>query len=173
MASGLRALEKLMPRKTFLDGDTLPASDVNTFLMDQVVQTYATGAARNAAGVPVDGQVTSLATDKNLEVYYGGQNRPLPFAMNSGRVTITGTGATTATAAITFAATRFTTNPALPDKPNVQATCTSNNSFAATALSATNTGATINIRHVDGTTFSSTHTVDWLAIQMTNGNSGA
>ena len=171
MASGLRALEKLMARKTFLDGDTLPASDINTFLMDQAVQTYATGAARNAALTPIDGQVTSLATDKNLEVYYGGQYRILPFAMNSGRVTITGTGASTATAAVTFAASRFTTTGG--DKPNVQATCTSNNAFAATALSATNSGATINIRHIDGTTFSSTHTVDWLAIQMTNGNSGA
>jgi hypothetical protein len=158
-----------MPRKDFLDGDALPASDLNTYLMDQAVQTYATTTARNTAlPTPTDGQVTTEAEDKNLKLYYD-RWRPLPFAMNSGRVTITGTGAVTATAAITFAANRFTTTGS--DFPNVQATCTSNNVFLATALSASNTGATINIRHVGGSTFTSTHTIDWVATQMTNGNS--
>jgi hypothetical protein len=160
-----------MPRKDFLDGDALPASDLNTYLMDQAVQTYATPDARNTAlPTPTDGQVTTEAEDKNIKVYYD-RWRPLPFAMNAGRVTITGTGATTATAAITFTANRFTTDPDDDDFPNVQATCTSNNVFLATALSISNTGATINIRHVSGSTFSSTHTVDWLATQMTNGDS--
>ena len=160
-----------MPRKTFIDGEPLPASDVNTFLMNQAVQTYGSVSSRNTAlPLPIDGQLTTEAGNKNLQLYYDIW-RPLPFAMQTGRVSITGTGIATATAAITFAASRFTTNPGLPDKPNIQATCSSNNLFVATALSGSNTGATIHIRHVDGGTFSTTHTVDWLAIQMSNANS--
>jgi hypothetical protein len=161
MASGLRALEKLMPRKTFLDGDTLPASDINSFLMEQAVQTYATGAARNTAlGVPAEGQVTFTADSKNLSTY-STQWRPLPYAVQAGTVTITGTGAVTASGAIVFTASRFGV------APNLQATCTSNNAMLATVGGISTTGATVTIRLTTGGTFTSTHTVDWVATSMT------
>jgi hypothetical protein len=38
-----------MPRKTFTAGDVLTASDMNTFLMDQAVQTFADSTARDSA----------------------------------------------------------------------------------------------------------------------------
>jgi hypothetical protein len=92
-----------MPRKTFLDGDALPASDLNTFLMNQTVQTYsATGDRDSALPTPLEGQVSTNGTTKNLETYYG-QWRPLPFAIENRTLVIIGTGASSASIAITWA----------------------------------------------------------------------
>jgi hypothetical protein len=151
-----------MPRKTFLDGDPLPASDVNTFLMDQAVQTYATSSAQNTAlPLPGAGQVATNGTDKNLQVYYD-QWRSLPFAMTANDVVITGTGAATAEVTVTFPAGRFT------QAPLVLATCSSNNLVMATTRAATSTAVVIVIRLTTGATFTSSHTIDYVAIQMSN-----
>jgi hypothetical protein len=151
-----------MPRKTFADGDALPASDVNTFLMDQAVQTYANGVARTAAlPSPTDGQVTTRADSKNLETYYG-QYRPLPFAIENRNVSITGTGAVSATIAITWGIGKFTL------APTVFATHQTASLYGAGIIATSSTGATIVIRKFDGGSFSGTLTVAVLAIQLSN-----
>jgi hypothetical protein len=63
-----------MPRKTFIDGDVLPASDLNNFLMNQSVMTFATSAARaTAIPTPTEGMVAFL-NDSNLMTIYDGTN---------------------------------------------------------------------------------------------------
>lgn len=59
-----------MPRKTFSPGDVLAATDVQTFLMNQAVMTFAGTAARASAIVtPVEGMLTYLE-DTNLYQFW-------------------------------------------------------------------------------------------------------
>jgi hypothetical protein len=61
-----------MPRKTFANGFPLPASDLNTYLMDQAVQTYADATARTAAlPTPTEGQQSYLADTNTVYSYTG------------------------------------------------------------------------------------------------------
>lgn len=53
-----------MSYKTFQNGFPLPASDLNNYLMNQVVATFANSAARSSAiAAPQEGQVTYLEND--------------------------------------------------------------------------------------------------------------
>jgi hypothetical protein len=59
-----------MPRKVFVAGEILTASDVNVNLMDQAVMSFAGTAARGSAiPSPVEGMVTYLNDLDRLEVY--------------------------------------------------------------------------------------------------------
>jgi hypothetical protein len=61
-----------MPRKEFESFTRLDASDVNTFLMDQSVMTFAGTAARGSAiTTPVEGMVTYLEDTDGLELWNG------------------------------------------------------------------------------------------------------
>jgi hypothetical protein len=61
-----------MPRKEFESFTRLDASDVNTFLMDQSVQSFADSTARaSAITTPVEGMVTYLNDIDSLSVYNG------------------------------------------------------------------------------------------------------
>jgi hypothetical protein len=61
-----------MPRKNFLNGYPLPASDINTYLMDQTVMTFASTTARTSAiATPTEGMLTWLE-DSNKFSYYTG-----------------------------------------------------------------------------------------------------
>lgn len=61
-----------MPRKNFLNGYPLPASDINTYLMDQAVMTFASATARTSAiATPTEGMLTWLE-DSNKYQYYNG-----------------------------------------------------------------------------------------------------
>lgn len=61
-----------MPRKNFLNGYPLPASDINTYLMDQSVMTFASATARTSAiATPSEGMLTYLE-DTNAFQYYTG-----------------------------------------------------------------------------------------------------
>jgi hypothetical protein len=61
-----------MPRKEFESFTRLDASDVNTFLMDQTVQSFADSTARTSAiTTPVEGMVTYLNDIDSLSVYNG------------------------------------------------------------------------------------------------------
>jgi len=61
-----------MPRKIFVAGDVLTASDVNGFLMDQSVMTFADSTARSSAiGTATEGMLTYLA-DTNAFEYWNG-----------------------------------------------------------------------------------------------------
>jgi hypothetical protein len=61
-----------MPRKTFTAGEVLAAADVNEYLMDQSVMTFADSAARGSAiPSPTEGMVTYLDDTDTLEVFNG------------------------------------------------------------------------------------------------------
>jgi hypothetical protein len=63
-----------MPRKIFVAGDVLTASDVNTFLMDQSVMTFADSTARaSAIGTATEGMLTYLE-DTNAFQYFDGSD---------------------------------------------------------------------------------------------------
>ena len=67
-----------MPRKVFDAGEVLSASDVNEFLMDQMVQTFAGTAARGSAiGTATEGMLTYLADSKTFEYFDGTDFVPL------------------------------------------------------------------------------------------------
>jgi len=67
-----------MPRKVFTAGEVLAAADVNTYLMDQAVMTFAGTAARGSAiPTPSEGMVTYLADSDTFEFWNGTEYGPL------------------------------------------------------------------------------------------------
>jgi hypothetical protein len=61
-----------MPRKTFTAGEVLAAADVNTFLMDQSVMTFADSTARaSAIGTATEGMLTYLEDTNSYEYWDG------------------------------------------------------------------------------------------------------
>ena len=67
-----------MPRKEFAAFTRLDASDVNTYLMDQAVQTFAGTAARaSAITEPVEGMVTYLEDLNRYDTYNGSSHVPM------------------------------------------------------------------------------------------------
>jgi hypothetical protein len=63
-----------MPRKVFDAGEVLSATDVNSFLMNQMVMTFAGTAARGSAiPTPTEGMLTYLE-DSNTFQFYNGTN---------------------------------------------------------------------------------------------------
>jgi len=61
-----------MPKKVFDAGEVLSASDVNEFLMDQMVQTFAGTAARGSAiGSATAGMITYLSDSDTFEYWNG------------------------------------------------------------------------------------------------------
>jgi hypothetical protein len=61
-----------MPRKTFVTGTVLTASDVNTFLMNQSVMVFASASARNTAITsPTEGMIAYLSDTNALTLYDG------------------------------------------------------------------------------------------------------
>jgi hypothetical protein len=61
-----------MPRKIFTNGDVLPASDVNTYLMDQAVMTFTNSTARSTAiPTPIQGMVTYLTASDEYQYWDG------------------------------------------------------------------------------------------------------
>jgi hypothetical protein len=160
MASEPRALEKLMPRKTFLDGEPLPASDLNSYLMNQAVQTYATVAARNTAITsPSEGQVAYTADSRNLQTY-STQWRPLPFAIQAGKATIIPVANVSTGLAVTWEAGRFAVAPLIVLGVNTTTTAVESITYSG----ATTSGATIRVVRTNTTSTD----VDYLAISMTS-----
>jgi hypothetical protein len=61
-----------MSRKVFTAGEVLTAADVNSFLMDQSVMSFATSASRGSAiASPVEGMVTYLEDNNSYQSYDG------------------------------------------------------------------------------------------------------
>jgi hypothetical protein len=61
-----------MPRKVFTAGEVLAAADVNTFLMDQRIMTFADSTARSSAiGTATAGMVTYLTTTNTYQYWNG------------------------------------------------------------------------------------------------------
>jgi hypothetical protein len=68
-----------MPRKVFTAGEVLAAADVNTYLMNQAIMTFAGTAARGSAiGTATEGMVTYLADSDSFEFFDGSSF--VPFA---------------------------------------------------------------------------------------------
>jgi hypothetical protein len=67
-----------MPRKVFTAGEVLTSADVNTYLMDQTIMTFAGTAARGSAiGTATEGMVTYLADSDSFEFWDGSSYQPL------------------------------------------------------------------------------------------------
>jgi hypothetical protein len=67
-----------MAYKDFTNGSVLPASDVNTYLMDQMVMTFANSTARTTAiTTPVAGMITYLADTDTFEYWDGTEYKSL------------------------------------------------------------------------------------------------
>lgn len=93
----------------------------------------------------------------------GAAVRPIPFAMETGSISISGGGSDSATAAITFTAGRFTSTPYL----FATARTSANYIMASVHSSGLSTsGGTVRLTNTNEATFASAHTVQWLAIQM-------
>ena len=63
-----------MPRKTFTAGDVLTASDMNTFLMNQMIMTFADSTARSSAistATAPQGMITYLQDTDTFEYWAG------------------------------------------------------------------------------------------------------
>ena len=61
-----------MPRKVFTAGEVLAAADVNEFLMDQTIQSFAGTAARGSAiPSPVEGMYAHIEDTDDLQFYDG------------------------------------------------------------------------------------------------------
>jgi hypothetical protein len=77
-----------MPKKTFAAGDVLTASDVNSFLMDQSVMTFADSTARaSAIGTATEGMVTYLADSNTFQFFNGTVYQSLPGFGTNGTIT--------------------------------------------------------------------------------------
>lgn len=91
-----------------------------------------------------------------------------PFAMLAGSVELTGTGTSSVSGTFEF-------SPGDPFSPVAQAftsapiitlTCATSSLLLASVSAVTATQFTVTLRHVDNTSISSTHTVNWMAVQM-------
>lgn len=106
------------------------------------------------------GKFAYVGADGSMKLTFGGVTRPLPFAMQTGRVTLPFTaGSAVATAAITFAAGRFTQPPLVLALGSISW-------HTITAGSVTVNGAIIGGR-TQLTPAAEPDSVDWMAVQMT------
>jgi hypothetical protein len=63
-------------KKTFVAGEVLTAQDVNDYLMDQSVMTFASSAARSSAiPTPTEGMTTYVSDRNQIETYNGTEYR--------------------------------------------------------------------------------------------------
>jgi len=77
-----------MPRKVFTAGEVLAASDVNSFLMNQSVMTFAGTAARGSAiGTAVEGMVSYLEDSNAFQFWNGTSWQALVSAPTNATVT--------------------------------------------------------------------------------------
>jgi hypothetical protein len=94
-----------MSRKVFTAGEVLAAADVNSFLMDQTVMSFAGTAARGSAiPSPVNGMTTYLEDSKDLQVYDGSAYSS-PFGLTLIKKQAIGTSASVITVTNAFSST--------------------------------------------------------------------
>jgi hypothetical protein len=80
-----------VPRKVFVSGEILTASDVNTQLMDQTIMTFAGTAARGSAiPSPTEGMTTYLQ-DSDIVSIYDGSAWKTPLATTGGILQVVST----------------------------------------------------------------------------------
>lgn len=77
-----------MPRMTFTAGSDALASQVNTYLMDQAVMTFASASARNTAiSTPSEGMITYLSDLNQYQTYTGSEWAPCGGVMPQAQFT--------------------------------------------------------------------------------------
>jgi hypothetical protein len=92
-------------KKTFTAGETLTASDVNTYLMEQSVMVFGGTAARSSAiPTPSEGMTTYLTDSQQIESYDGAEWRGMSGLQLVKKQTI-GTGVSSVTVTGAFSAT--------------------------------------------------------------------
>jgi hypothetical protein len=91
-----------MSRKVFTAGEVLAAADVNSFLMDQTVMSFAGTAARGSAiPSPVEGMYTHLEDIDRLE-FYNGSDWATPSGLTLVKQQAVGSGVGTITLSNAF-----------------------------------------------------------------------
>jgi hypothetical protein len=86
----------LVAYKVFTNGSVLPASDVNTYLMNQSVMVFADSATRAAAlTAPVEGMLTWLQDVNRYEYYTGAAWASLPASLVLVKAVTVGTAVST------------------------------------------------------------------------------
>jgi hypothetical protein len=84
-----------MSRKVFTAGEVLAAADVNSFLMDQTIMSFAGTAARGSAiPTPVEGMTTFLEDSNLLEMYDGSAYKQISGLTGGILQVVTGTTST-------------------------------------------------------------------------------
>jgi hypothetical protein len=148
--------------QTFVAGQVLSASDVNTYLMQQSVMVFASAAARlTAVPSPTQGMTYYQSDEGRTYTYTGSAWKPnTPFTIQAGN-----TDAGTGTVTVTFAASRFT------QAPVVVATVYSSTNGATSVSVGTPTTSGFTAYVWAGTTAAAvSRTVAYTAIQMLSGN---
>ena len=157
--------------QTFVAGQVLGASDVNTYLMQQSVMVFATSTARDAAiTAPTKGMQVYLSSTASLYSYNGTYWLPVaPYSMEASStfsVTTTATATwSTGTTSVTFTANRFVTV-----SPIVTATAnfSSSNPVVVQVQSVTSSGFTV--RASIYANVAATIPINWTAVQMQSGS---
>jgi len=156
-----------MTLKTWAIGDVLTASDLNTYVSQQVVGTFGSSAVRaTAIATAVAGQVSYLTDKDRIEHYDATQWQPLPSAM----AVFSATGPGTAVAAggsalvsVVLPASRFGTTPIICGLSSTGAMFTP-------VVNAVTTGtATIALVNQGGVSQAATQTLYGVAIMMATG----
>lgn len=148
-----------MAYKVFSNGSTLPASDLNTYLMNQTVMVFASSTARTAALTPTEGMITYLEDTNALEYYNGsawatvGVDSTLTNALLVSPKEKSTVSATAATGTINFdlatqADVYYTTNASANFTLNFRASST----VALNTLLATGESITAVFRNTNGAT---------------------
>jgi hypothetical protein len=157
-------------KKTFTAGETLTASDVNNYLMDQSVMVFGGTAARSSAvPTPSEGMI-SYQTDTDAIEAYDGTNwvtrvsTSVPFATSAGTGTLVWAGVTTTSVTVTFPASRFTQTPiiTITNASGLGSlTSTTYRALSVTTSSFTISGTATAVTTATGSAY-------WQAVQMTS-----
>jgi hypothetical protein len=157
-------------KKTFVAGEVLTAQDVNDYLMDQTVMTFASSAARSSAiPTPTQGMI-SYQTDTDAIEAYDGSNwvtrvsKSVPFAMAGGTAAPVWTSSATALLTVTYPASRFTQAPLVFINDFSPAGATIGSTYKALS----NTTSSFQIRGAATSVVTATGGVYWQAVQMTS-----
>jgi hypothetical protein len=150
-----------MPRKVFTAGEVLAAADVNEFLMDQAVQSFAGTAARGSAiPTPVEGMAAFLEDSNTLSLYDGSDWKTSLATTGSILQVVTASTTTqVVTASATFSDTGLTAT-ITPKSASSKILVMVSQSFEAGSAGASNSG---NFRILRGATVIRTNGVQIIA----------
>ena len=160
-------------KKTFVAGEVLTAQDVNDYLMDQSVMTFASDAARSSAiPTPSEGMI-SYQTDTDAIEAYDGTNwvtrvsTSVPFAMAAGKSSVNMVAVNNTSATVTFPASRFSVAPVVNFSVN-RVTSNSAETYATRMQSLTSSSVLLTMITRSAAAITETVEFNWTAIQMTS-----